>query len=313
MDNLNAEVTTVEKREGKNIIQQLLNFTTQLTSKMDGEGNLKNKSQDEINDLMSSINDLEYDLVYFKDEMDDKQSEISKIGFQLEVIRNLSLDTGKRLENAESPEEKYRIKDVYLKETMSALEVIDKSVTDALKEERDIRRKDAIKDIFIDTQVKIKDAISELKLIQGNLGEQSEGIRNGLEGFSDSVSKQLTIIESHTSDIRENSQRMKESQDAVEKLIKDWGVNSQAKIDEELKKMMDDVKNQKQEKEENIKSEINQLEKVGKDAFESLEELAERSESMLKGEVFKQVLVYLGSAFGFINFVILLLMFFLKK
>lgn len=313
MDNLNAEVTTVEKREGKNIIQQLLNFTTQLTSKMDGEGNLKNKSQDEINDLMSSINDLEYDLVYFKDEMDDKQSEISKIGFQLEVIRNLSLDTGKRLENAESPEEKYRIKDVYLKETMSALEVIDKSVTDALKEERDIRRKDAIKDIFIDTQVKIKDAISELKLIQDNLGEQSEGIRNGLEGFSDSVSKQLTIIESHTSDIRENSQRMKESQDTVEKLIKDWGVDSQAKIDEELKKMMDDIKNQKQEKEESIKSEIDQLEKVGKDAFESLEELAERSESMLKGEVFKQVLVYLGSAFGFINFVILLLMFFLKK
>lgn len=313
MDNLKTEAVKVDKREGKNIIQQLLNFTTQLTSKMDGDGNLKNKTQDEINDLMNSINDLEFDLVYFKDEMDDKQSEISKIGFQLEVIRNLSLETGKRLENAETTEDKYRIKDVYLKETMNALEVIDKSVTDALKEERDIRRKDVIKDIFMDTQVKIKDAISELVLLKDNLANQSEGIRNGLEGFNDSVNKQLKIIESHTSDIRENSQRMKESQDAVEKLIKDWGVNSQTKIDEELKKMMEDIKNQKIEEEKHIKSEITELQKVGKDAFESLEELAEKSESMLKGEIFKQVLVYLGSAFGFINFVILLLMFFLKK
>lgn len=315
------QLNRIDRKENK-VPQNFMSDTYKFLNSLNKMNTTENIDQTEI---MEAINEFTTSFVYLRESMNPKQSNIQGLNGIISEINQLIDKSGKEYENS-NESKAIEILESTMNEIINYLNEMNDKIQDAEQEEMESKRIEAIERMFVGAKTDIKateEVINrtreDLLNIEGSLNASSDSMRDSVE----QVDKKISVIENQTKEFKTQCDGIIQTGNNWQKAFDEWQEISTEKTEEGIKKLTQKLDQTQKVFEEKSNDEIKSLsdryekvyekiEKKGDDALDKIDSMIDSAKSNIASDGFRQVFSMIGGGFSLVNFIILLIMLFIK-
>lgn len=304
------QLNRIERKDNK-VPQNFMSDTYKLLDTLNKLNNSENIDQAA---MLNAINDFTTSFVYFRESMNAEQSNIQALNTKILKINELIGQASEDYSNS-SESKALEILETTMNEIINHLNDMNDSLQEAEIEERESKRIDAIERMFVGantdlaaTHEVINRTREDLLNIEGSMNESADSIRDGIE----QVDRKVELFEKQASEFKTQCDGIVKTGQDWQKAFESWETASSKKTEESLNRLSEKLDQTQNGIGNQYEKSIEKIEKKGDDTLEKIEDLLDSAKSNLATEGFKQVFSLIGGGFTIINFILILMMFFMK-
>ncbi|AFA47935.1 hypothetical protein [Acetobacterium woodii] len=310
------------ERKGNKVPQNFMSDTYKFLDSLNKMNTMENIDQTEI---MEAINEFTTSFVYLRESMNPRQSNIQGLNRIINEINQLIDQSGKEYENS-NQSKAIDILESTMNEIINYLNEMNDKLQDAEQEETESKRIEAIERMFVGAKTDIKateEVINrtrgDLLDIEGSLNASADAMRDSVE----QVDKKMSMIENQTKEFKVQCDGIIQTGNNWQKAFETWQEISTEKTKEGIDKLTQKLDQTQRVFEEKSSDEIKSLsdryervyekiEKKGDDALDKIDAMIDSVKSNIASDGFRQVFSMIGGGFSLVNFIILLIILFIK-
>lgn len=308
-------IKIVQKNEANNFLSDALVLIQELN-----KANGKELSKEEKKELLIRLDEFSTSFIYFRESYDESKSKIHQLAEAMEDIRQISFVGEEAFQNAPNDQAGNEILMQMICDIMDKLENMNGLIEYATVEESQNRQLNGIKEIFIETKKDIQGSEIALRKITSNIEENTANLKDSFE----LVENQIKIFEKTAVEIKTLCDSIATNEETILKAFNAWEFRAGPEIERGFNDVIEKIENIKRDYELKKVSELKEIDETfdkcmgsikekSDSVIKNLEGLTEKAEGLFSGESVKQFLVYGGTAFSVLNFILLMVMFFVKK
>lgn len=315
------QLERIERKETK-VPQNFMSDTLKFLESLNQLNNEPNINAEEFKD---AINEFAASFIYLRESFVPGQSNIQALNTAMVEINQLVNQAGSQYQELNNQQALELLEDT-MNQIINFLNDMNDKLQDAEQEELESKRIEAIERMFISTQADIKGAETIIKrtkddllTIEGSINTSADAIRSSVEAVDEKIDifeKQAVEIKNQCDGINAVSQTWKQSFEEWKGISTKQTEESLDRINKKIEETQHFLDNQNNAEIKNISDKyekvFEKIEKKGNDALDKIDDVIDQAKANYASEGFKQVFTMIGGGFAIVNFILILIMFFIK-